>query len=223
MTTPYQFYQQAGDSVDTVALDWAYAHPHRDPLLSQEVAPALRRRSHARVGRNTKLLDPPAAQDPRRDQVNVVPRTLPAGDEPTSPGHGPMESTTPVEGSYGRRLSHDVGGQDNWGRDKYNEMDYMNSHALKGLHHLTLRDGQRFSLHHHRRQPIARNWSTFRKRFTATTACINTALIGLLIGIYVSIFSRCASTAYYDKAGEVPAIQYALTDQHHYAILGNVV
>lgn len=41
----------------------------------------------------------------------------------------------------------------------------------------------------------------------ATIACLNTALLGLLIGIY---------------AGEVPAIQYAIVDLHHYAILGNV-
>ena len=39
-------------------------------------------------------------------------------------------------------------------------------------------------------------------------ACISTALLGLIIGIY---------------AGEVPAIQYALADEHHFTILGNVV
>jgi MFS family permease len=38
--------------------------------------------------------------------------------------------------------------------------------------------------------------------------CINTALMGLIIGIY---------------AGEVPAIQYAIVDENHYTILGNVV
>ncbi len=186
LSTPPQFYQQAGDSVDTVALDWAYANSHGDPLRSPEVGPVLRRRSHVRVGRNENLPEPSTAQAAQRDQVNVVTRSLPAVDEPTSPGHGPIESTTPMEGAYGRRPTYGVGEQRNWGRDKYNQNDYMNSQALKGRHHLTLRDGQRFSLHHHRRQPIARNWSTFRKRFTATTACVNTALIGLLIGIYVS-------------------------------------
>jgi MFS family permease len=58
-----------------------------------------------------------------------------------------------------------------------------------------------------RKQPIARNWRTSRKRIAATVACMNTALLGVLIGIY---------------AGEVPAIQYAVVDLHHYAILGNV-
>lgn len=57
------------------------------------------------------------------------------------------------------------------------------------------------------RQPIARDWRTSRKRSAAAIACLNTAMLGIVIGIY---------------AGEVPAIQYALADMHHYAILGNV-
>lgn len=96
----------------------------------------------------------------------------------------------------------------NWGRDKFDDKDYVSSDALKGKNHIVLRDDQHWSIHHHRRQPIARNWSHLRKRWTAFVVCLNTALVGLLIGIY---------------AGEVPAIQYALTDQHHFAILGNVV
>lgn len=39
---------------------------------------------------------------------------------------------------------------------------------------------------HHRRQPIARNWGTGKKRLTAIIACINTALLGIMIGVYVS-------------------------------------
>jgi hypothetical protein len=43
-----------------------------------------------------------------------------------------------------------------------------------------------FSLRrHHSRQPIARNWSTIKKRVTATIACINMALLGIIVGIYV--------------------------------------
>jgi hypothetical protein len=61
---------------------------------------------------------------------------------------------------------------------------------------------------HHRRQPIARNWSTSKKRWTATIACINTALLGIIIGIY---------------AGEVPRIQYSLADERHIVIIGNAV
>ncbi|KAF3037998.1 hypothetical protein E8E12_008435 [Didymella heteroderae] len=66
-----------------------------------------------------------------------------------------------------------------------------------------------FSLRrHHRRQPIARNWGTGKKRLTAVIACINTALLGIIIGVY---------------AGEVPRIQYYLADESHVSILGNVV
>ncbi|KAF2268372.1 hypothetical protein CC78DRAFT_455627 [Lojkania enalia] len=67
-----------------------------------------------------------------------------------------------------------------------------------------------FSLHRqHRRQPIARNWETSKKRITATIACMNTSLLGIIVGIY---------------AGEVPRIQYVLADeQHHHVIVGNVV
>ncbi|KAH7086429.1 hypothetical protein FB567DRAFT_603441 [Paraphoma chrysanthemicola] len=66
-----------------------------------------------------------------------------------------------------------------------------------------------FSLRrHHRRQPIARNWSTSKKRLTAVTACINTALLGIIVGIY---------------AGEVPRIQYFLADERHIVVVGNAV
>ena len=82
-------------------------------------------------------------------------------------------------------------------------------YSLKGLRHFEIREPHGFSLSRsHRRAPIARDWSPFRKRFVATVACINTTLLGLIIGIY---------------AGEVPAIQYALADDHHVVILGNVV
>lgn len=80
---------------------------------------------------------------------------------------------------------------------------------LKDRHHFSIREPRGFSLSRsHRRKPIARDWSNGRKRFVATVTCITTALLGLVLGIY---------------AGEVPAIQYTLADEHHYTILGNVV
>ena len=83
-----------------------------------------------------------------------------------------------------------------------------NTYSLEGRHHFSVREPRGFSLSRsHRRSPIARDWSTLRKRFTATVACITTAFMGLIVGIY---------------AGEVPAIQYAIADEHHYTILGNV-
>ena len=84
-----------------------------------------------------------------------------------------------------------------------------NDFNLKDRHHFSIREPHGFSLSRsHRRRPIARDWSTSRKRFVATVTCITTSLVGLILGIY---------------AGEVPAIQYTLADEHHYTILGNVV
>jgi hypothetical protein len=54
---------------------------------------------------------------------------------------------------------------------------------------------------------VARNWPNSRKRLTAIVACLNSACLGLLIGIY---------------AGEVPAIQYVVVDLNRCIILGNV-
>ncbi|KAI9887300.1 MAG: hypothetical protein M1823_000894 [Watsoniomyces obsoletus] len=60
----------------------------------------------------------------------------------------------------------------------------------------------------HRPHPIARDWSVTRKRFVASVACINTAFVGLIVGIY---------------AGEVPRIQYQIVDLNGRVILGNVL
>ncbi|KAI0431124.1 hypothetical protein F5Y09DRAFT_355202 [Xylaria sp. FL1042] len=81
--------------------------------------------------------------------------------------------------------------------------------SLRNRSHVSIAEGQRFSLTKSaRRQPIiARDWSPGRKRFVASVACISTALIGVLVGIY---------------AGLVPSIQYYIADFHHYTILGNV-
>ena len=90
-----------------------------------------------------------------------------------------------------------------FGQGKVNDLN-------SGKHsHFIVRDHLNFSLSRtHRRAPIARDWSDGKKRWVATITCLNTMLLGFIIGIY---------------AGEVPAIQYTIVDEHHYAILGNVV
>lgn len=57
--------------------------------------------------------------------------------------------------------------------------------------HISLPENETFRLHKYRRQPVAREWSTTRKRVTATIACLNTALVGLTAGIYVSRTEVC--------------------------------
>ncbi|CCU76975.1 MFS transporter [Blumeria hordei DH14] len=76
--------------------------------------------------------------------------------------------------------------------------------------HVSLRDNQLKGsdfFNNYTRQTIARDWSPVRKRLVALVACLSTALIGILVGIY---------------AGETPAIQYYIVDFHHYTVLGNV-
>ena len=81
------------------------------------------------------------------------------------------------------------------------------SFNLRGRHHHSIQGHNRFSLTRAAKRPtIARDWPVFQKRLVAAMACINTALIGLVLGIY---------------AGEVPALQYAIIDESHYTILGN--
>ena len=90
-------------------------------------------------------------------------------------------------------------------RERSAQKDY----SLNDRHHLSIREPHGFNLSRsHRRSPIARDWTTTRKRYVASVTCITTAFVGIIIGIY---------------AGEVPAIQYAIADEHHYTILGNVL
>ena len=95
------------------------------------------------------------------------------------------------------------------GRRERGRMSPFRAFSLRDRHHVDVRISRRFILSRtHRRRPISRDWGSFRKRYCATIACITTALIGLTIGIY---------------AGEVPAIQYQVVDQHHVVMLGNVL
>lgn len=80
--------------------------------------------------------------------------------------------------------------------------------SLENKRHVSLKEHRGFSLaRSHKRQTTARDWSPGRKRFCAAVACISTALVGILVGIY---------------AGETPSIQYWIVDFHHYTVLGNV-
>jgi hypothetical protein len=59
--------------------------------------------------------------------------------------------------------------------------------SLRDRRHVSFRGTRGFSLRRlYGRQSIARDWSKLRKRFVAAVTCINTAFVGLIIGIYVS-------------------------------------
>jgi hypothetical protein len=120
--------------------------------------------------------------------------------------HGTAQTEGPQDGLPSRSRSH------HGVRERVHRLKHELSHlSLSGKSHVSLKGKahHHFSLSRsHKRQPIARDWSPGRKRFVAAVACISTAMIGIVIGIY---------------AGEVPSIQYYIADLYHYAIMGNVV
>lgn len=211
------------DDVNSSAHDWAWGSrgPTKPVVLQKNVQfpsapPAAQQstREHVNLvnrGTNTQqtvrstAVDGPPVVPPRKSSlatrstpIRTATGLFPATDEPDSPGHGESFSTGARIDSNSRQ----------WGADKFDDKDFESyEDRLKGVNHIVLRDGEEFHLGY-KPQPIARNWSDRRKRWTAFVTCLNTALIGMLIGIY---------------AGEVPAIQYALADRHHRVILGNVV
>lgn len=77
-----------------------------------------------------------------------------------------------------------------------------NEVSLRRKHHFSLRGKEGFSLsRHHRHQPVARNWRTSRKRITAAIACINTGLLGYIIGVYVSCLAMPLFAVYSPSLG----------------------
>ena len=132
----------------------------------------------------------------------VVPQetSAPAGNSPSALVRQD-DNSAPLRqpDSYGQEQGHSHPTRD----------EIRKGYSLKGRHHFEIREPHGFSLSRsHRRAPIARDWGSSRKRYVAAITCLNTVLLGLIIGIY---------------AGEVPAIQYAVADDHHVVILGNVV
>ena len=159
-----------------VETDFALPTSDRSPqhdTPSPRTNPVRQRQPHGGSARPAAL--PTDADVQNHIRRHGEPPLLPRGTPVQQRGYG----HSPV-GNTGSSSSY------NWGRDKYDNEEYVSPEALRGRHHVTLRPNQKFSIHHHRRQPIARNWSTKRKRMVAAVACVNTALIGLLVGIYVS-------------------------------------
>ncbi|KAF2638235.1 MFS general substrate transporter [Massarina eburnea CBS 473.64] len=216
-------------------IDWAYGKnkAHRQNRASStSLSSDLddRGRSRSRYSTQTDLLLPPEpTQTAPRDHVEVVLR--PAIHRHHSRGRSRRRRRSDSELGTRRRHHHRswhshesrsrslrrrrARSSDLSSYDKsFEEADLDAAGKPYGIRRnsndVRIRDNQHtFSLRrNHRRQPIARNWGTSKKRFTALIACINTALLGIIVGIY---------------AGEVPRIQYVLADERHIVIVGNVV
>ena len=128
-----------------------------------------------------------------------------ASEIPQAPRSGPHPIRPRQDTADSLEKHHNVDPERHRPKKTTGDKDY----SLENRNHLSIREPRGFSLSRsHRRSPIARDWSTSRKRYVASVACITTAFMGLIVGIY---------------AGEVPAIQYAIADEHHYTILGNVL
>lgn len=78
--------------------------------------------------------------------------------------------------------------------------------------HISLAANQDISLgRHHHRQPIAREWPTYKKRITAVIACLNTVIIGLIVGIYVSLKdTSCCQNYNVDPCRRVKCREYSI-------------
>jgi hypothetical protein len=159
--------------------------------------------------RSDLLLPPQPAQTASRDHVDFVIRPLIARDH--SRGRSRRRKGSSSETGGRRRHRRNFRHSDHTSRRRsrsrrhqcssYDQTDpsfdeeeipICRQHATgfrEHKHELSVRDQvhhHTFGIHrNHRRQPVARNWSTGKKRITATIACINTALLGIIVGIYV--------------------------------------
>jgi hypothetical protein len=193
------------------AIDWAYRSSHNQPEnmpSSSSGEDDSRGRSCFSSCSDTRLLPPNPAQIAPRDQIDLVLR--PAQDY--SRGRSPYRKINGSElGARRRRhrrgwrsdpdhsrslprrshLPHGSSGLDSFDAS-FDEEDLRAAGKPNGIKRYGTELHVRDQAHHHtfslqrrhRRQPIARNWRTSKKRLTALIACINTALLGIIVGIY---------------------------------------
>jgi len=165
--------QTSARQVDTVSHDKGISLPEVPrERIPRQIRPPVQ----------SPTIDPPRAPSPEHYRIsNQAPRDR----------HGQHVSRL-FESSYYHTPDKQ---RDGFGGQDSREIRYGASSGVKSpdislrhprRNHVSLRDDQAFRLHRYRRQPVAREWSTIRKRVTAAIACLNTALIGLIVGIYVS-------------------------------------
>ncbi|RMZ67347.1 polyamine transport [Pyrenophora seminiperda CCB06] len=208
----------------SVSYDWAYSSRTGQEKDSSSTSCCSNSEDQVDVpelGTRSDLLLPKLVQPAPREHVDFVLRPV-GRDESRGRPRRRATDNSEVHRHYHRHRRHRSYEQASRIKSRpqqtdsgYSEVDtsYENEELTSEPYgnELTAREHTRhtFSLRKdHRRQPIARNWSAGKKRLTATIACINTALLGIIVGIY---------------AGEVPRIQYSLADERHVTIIGNAV
>lgn len=229
--TPPHFYHPL--SHESIVKDFAYGQARREPsqdAVSVATDGLPRRTSRLPAHHRNTPIEPLAAQQSTRQILDGVIHTVPPRGSslprrpsvqaetipnPWRPRHANTELDVDYDTPRRRRTSRHLDVNENHFEDPRRQKRHdrnldpeTKGLSLKHRKHFSLRSHQGFSFGHHvRRQPIARKWGTFRKRITATIACISTGFIGYVIGVY---------------AGEVPRIQYQVIDPKHYIIQGNI-
>ncbi|KAI9767285.1 MAG: hypothetical protein M1835_007054 [Candelina submexicana] len=177
---------------------------YQEPPIQPRMSSSQLRTLHLNKEDGSQLLLTQNYQPDYRDGANSYMQSPGVGASRHGRRHNSDGYRTATSGTH--KGNGDVLGNDP-SKDSGSAMD-RKGYSLRDRHHFSIREPHGFSISRsHRHQPIARDWSDRRKRYVAAVACVSTALIGLLVGIY---------------AGEVPAIQYQIVDFHHYTILGNV-
>ncbi|KAJ4366364.1 hypothetical protein N0V83_008000 [Neocucurbitaria cava] len=207
-----------GAQRESVSFDWAYPkrkiQPDKISSMSSLSSSDEDERDRNKFSTRSDLLLPPQhAQASPRDHVDFVLRPVNRDQSRGRPRQQFSEdqTTRPRRHYHGKSSSRSRARR--FHSSKYDtsleEADLTAKPYGTELNVREQADRHTFSLRrHHRRQPIARNWSTGKKRVTAAIACINTALLGIIIGVY---------------AGMVPRMQYYLADEKHIVIIGNAV
>lgn len=211
---------------NSISHDWAYAEQqqgrHSSSISSRSTSELAGNRVRSAFSTRSDLLLPPEAiQTASRDHVDFVLRPV-NRDRSRGRSHRRVTSDAIVcnRRHYHRKPAQDRSrsiprheGHTSSSSSQTSTSSEEEKHAPRSYGtELSIREQARHHVlklrRHHPREPIARNWSSGKKRSTAFVACINTALLGIIVGIY---------------AGEVPRIQYFLADERHIAIVGNVV
>jgi hypothetical protein len=220
------------------SFDWAYSPQTRQPQLRFSSS-SSDNEEHGRSNLDTQsdlLLPPQPIQPVSRDHVDFVLRPV-TRDHSRGRSRQRLNSDSAVR--IARRRRQNDPERDSRSRSRRRQQmssGFSQNDASADEEHLPAKAyGNELSVReqahhhtfnlrrHHHRQPIARNWSTGKKRLTATIACINTALLGIIVGIYVSKQSEQSAVTDIAQAGEVPCLQYYLADESHHVVVGNAV
>lgn len=199
---------EIGLQQESASVDWAY-QPHRSPtsITSSSSRFTSDDRGRSRLSTRSDLLLPPErAQAAPREHVDLLIRPLVRDCSRGRPHrrvvtkravrsqkphrHHRLRSFSPpgrvARSSHSSRHRESNCSESSPSEESFDEEDLPPRQYGKTLR-VREHAQNTFNLRrNHRKQPIARNWGTGKKRLTAAIACINTALLGIIIGVYVS-------------------------------------